>query len=78
MGLNDINSLSQSLPPRVYKKELQISHSICAEVSQKNLLQRKPCGNREDIERIMQLETSENSRGGSVSGSYPHAGGNTA
>ena len=25
----------------------------------------------------MQLETSENSRGGSVSGSYPHAGGNT-
>ena len=52
-------------------------YSICAEVSQKNLLQRKPCGNREDIERIMQLETSENSRGGSVSGSYPHAGGNT-
>ena len=29
MGLNDINSLSQSLPLRVYKMELQISHRVC-------------------------------------------------
>ena len=32
MGLNDINSLSQSLPLRVYKEELQISHSVCTEI----------------------------------------------
>ena len=41
MGLNDINSLSQSLPLRGYKKELQISHSVCAKVSAKRYSIRK-------------------------------------
>ena len=40
--------------------ELQISYSICAKVSEENLLQRKQGGNRENTERIMQLETDEN------------------
>ena len=53
MGLNDINSLSQSLPLRVYKKELQISHSVCAKVSGKSILSGKESGNREDIAAIM-------------------------
>ena len=39
--MNDPNSLSQSLPLRVYKEELQISHSVCAKVSAKRYSIRK-------------------------------------
>ena len=33
MTEKDINSLEQSLPLRVYKVEMSIPHSVCAEVS---------------------------------------------
>ena len=50
---------------------------MCAEVSEKNLLQRKQSGNRENTERIMQLETGENCRGRSKPGPYSYAGRDT-
>ena len=53
------------------------NNRICAEVSEKNLLQRKQSGNRENTERIMQLETGEICRGRSKPGSYSYAGRDT-
>ena len=49
----DAKSLAQSLPLRVYKMELQISHSVCAKVSGKSILLGKESGNRKDIAAIM-------------------------
>ena len=54
------------------------NNRICAEVSEKNLLQRKQSGNRENTERIMQLETGENCRGRSKPEPYSYAGRDTA
>ena len=53
-------------------------YSICAKVSEENLLQRKQGGNREDTERIMKLETGGNCRGRSMSRPYSYVGRNTA
>ena len=55
MKPHDNNSLAHTAWNRKYH--------ICAEVLEKNLLQRKQSGNRENAERIMQLETGENCRG---------------
>ena len=74
MGLNDINSLSQSLPLRVYKMELQISHSVCAKVSAKGILSGEESSNRKDLTAAMRMERGTDYRSGSVSGAYPYAG----
>ena len=78
MGLNDINSLSQSLPLRVYKKELQISHRVCAKVSAKGILSGEESSNRKDLTTAMRMERGTDYRSGSVPGSYPSAGRNSA
>ena len=77
MGLNDINSLSQSLPLRVYKMELQISHRVCAKVSAKGILSGEESSNRKDLTAAMRMERGTDYRSGSVSGAYPYAGRNT-
>ena len=32
--MNDINSLAQSLPLRIYQVELQVWHRVCAKIPQ--------------------------------------------
>ena len=39
--MNDPNSLSQSLPLRVYKMELEISHRVRSKVQKESVLRRK-------------------------------------
>ena len=53
MGLNDINSLSQSLPLRVYKMELQISHRVCAKISKESHLWKNQSGHWENIKEAV-------------------------
>ena len=76
--MNDTNSLSQSLPLRVYKMELEISHSIRTEVQKESILQRKERGSRRNSENTLRLEEDQDCGSGSVSGSRAYAGRDTA
>ena len=58
--------------------ELQISHSVCAEVSQESILQGKTGGNREDTETVVRVERGKNNRSRSMPGPHTHVGGNSA
>ena len=60
--------------PWVYKMELQISHSIWAEVETEGVFQRKTPGNTRNIKTIMSMERSRDHRGRGMSGSHTHAG----
>ena len=54
--------------------ELQISYSVCAEISAESVLRRKAARNRRDTENAVQLEKDTNHRGRSVPRPCPHAG----
>ena len=58
--------------------ELQVSHRICAEISQEGILRRETARNRRNIADTVQLEKYPDHRSGSVSGSCAHAFGDTA
>ena len=54
--------------------ELQISHSVCAEIPAAGVFRRKTPGNQRNIKAVMSMERSRNHRGRSVSRSYTYAG----
>ena len=54
--------------------ELQVSHSICAEIQTKSILWGKKIRNKRNIEVTMSMERGENNRGWSMSGSYTYVG----
>ena len=58
--------------------ELQISHSVCAEVQKESALQRKKTRGGRNPKDTLRMEKDKNSRGRSVPGPCTYAGGNTA
>ena len=54
--MNDVKSLSQSLPLRVYKLEYQEPHRICPKESQKEILWRKKTRDRRKFANAVKLE----------------------
>lgn len=58
--------------------ELQISRSICTEISKKDILWRKTNRNRKNTAGIMWMEGGNNRGSGSVPGSHTHAHRDTA
>ena len=76
--MNDPNSLSQSLPLRVYKMELEISHRVRSKVQKESILQRKERGSRRNTENTLRLEEDQDCGSGSVSGSRAYADRDTA
>ena len=54
--------------------ELQVPYSVCTEVPTKSILWREEGSDRENTETAMRMERGKDSRGRSMSGSYPHAG----
>jgi len=58
--------------------ELQISHSVCAEIPAANNIWEAEGGYRENTARIVPVEGRDNSGGGAVSQSYTYAFGDTA
>ena len=54
--------------------ELQISHSIWAEVQTGGVFRRKTPGNTKNIKAVMSMKRSRNYRRRSMSGSYTHVG----
>ena len=68
---NDNNSLAHNM-------ELQISHSICAEVQKTNLLRRTQSGSRKDTERAVRVEGDKDNRSRDMPGPCAYAGGNPA
>ena len=60
--------------PWVYKMELQVPHSVCAEVQTEGVFRRKTPGDQRNIKTILSMERSRNHRGRRMSGSYTHVG----
>ena len=58
--------------------ELQVPHSVCAEISQEGVLRRETPGNRRNLENAVQLEKGKDYRSRSVPGSCTYAFGNPA
>ena len=58
--------------------ELQVSHSVCAEVQKKSVLQRKKTGGRRNSKNTVQLEEDKNHRGRSLPGPCTYAGRDTS
>ena len=54
--MNDPNSSSQSLPLRVYKMELEISHRVRSKVQKESILQRREKGSRRNTENTLRKE----------------------
>lgn len=50
--------------------ELQIPYRVCAEISQKSILQGKASSNRKDFAAVMRMERCKDHRSRSMSGSY--------
>ena len=75
--MNDPNSLSQSLPLRVYKMELEISHSIRSKVQKESILQRKERGSRRNSENTLRLEEDQDCGSRGVARPCAYAGGDT-
>ena len=69
MSLNDINSLSHT--KRNCKYHIV---SICAEIPEESILQRKESSGGKDIETIMRMERSKDNRGRGVPGSHTYVG----
>ena len=67
MGLNDINSLSHT------KRSCKKTYRICPKYLRKVFYEEER-GDRENTETAMRMERGKDSRGRSMSGSYPHAG----
>lgn len=76
--MNDTNSLSQSLPLRVYKMELEISHSIRSKVQKESILQRRERGSRRNTENTLRLEEDQDCGSRGVRRPCGNAGGDTA
>ena len=76
--MNDTNSLSQSLPLRVYKMELEISHSIRSKVQKESILQRRERGSRRNTENTLRLEEDQDCGSRCVRRPCAYAGGDTA
>ena len=76
--MNDPNSLSQSLPLRVYKMELEISHRVRTKVQKESNLQRRETGSRRNSENTLRLEEDQDCGSGSVFGSRAYADRDTA
>ena len=73
MSLNDINSLSHT--KRNCKYHIV---SICAEIPEESILQRKESSGGKDIETIMRMERSKDNRSRSMPRPCAHVGGNSA
>ena len=58
--------------------ELQVPHSICAEVSKESILRGKAARDRRNIEDIVQLEKDKDSRSRGVPGPRAYAGRDTS
>lgn len=54
--------------------ELQVSHSVCAEVQTESILWREEDRDTRDIEDTMPMERSRSDRGRDMSWSYTHVG----
>ena len=76
--MNDPNSLSQSLPLRVYKMELEISHRVRSKVQKESILQRKERGSRRNTENTLRLEEDQDCASRGVPRPCAYAGGDTA
>ena len=61
-----------------HELEYQISHRVCAKVSAKGILSGEESSNRKDLTAAMRMERGTDYRSGSVPGSYPSAGRNSA
>ena len=57
---------------------MQISHSVCAEISQEGVLWRETQRDRRNLTNSVQLEENSDRGSGSVSGPRAHAAGDTA
>ena len=58
--------------------ELQVPHSICAEVSKESILRGQAARDRRNIEDIVQLEKDKDSRSRGVPGPCAYAGRDTS
>ena len=76
--MNDPNSSSQSLPLRVYKMELEISHRVRTKIQKESILQRKERGSRRNTENTLRLEEDQDCGSRGVRRPCGNAGGDTA